>query len=78
MCDSKEDYKVLKEMSYDGRDLTFNNWVDQKEFNIGFHYNMSFEHAEQCNDLLEAYKKKDSHLPHVVDYPDCSTIKIKG
>lgn len=78
LCDSKEDYKVLKEMSYDGRDLTFNNWVDQKEFNIGFHYNMSFEHAEQCNDLLEAYKKKDSHLPHVVDYPDCSTIKIKG
>jgi len=78
LCDSKEDYKVLKEMSYDGRDLTFNNWVDQKEFNIGFHYNMSFEHAEQCSRLLEAYKKKDSHLPHVVDYPDCSTIKIKG
>ena len=65
-------------MSYDGRDLTFNNWVDQKEFNIGFHYNMPFEHAEKCNILLEQYKQLEGHLPKIIKYPDCRTISIKG
>jgi len=78
LCDSKEDYKVLKEMSHDGRDLSFGNWVDQKEFNIGFHYNMPFEHAEKCNILLEQYKQLEGHLPKIIKYPDCRTISIKG
>ena len=78
LCGSNKEYNVLKQMSYDGRHLKHKKWIDQKEFQVGYHYNMAIEHAMQCNDLLEAYKKKDSHLPHVVDYPDCSTIKIKG
>ena len=65
-------------MSYDGRDFNHKNWADQKKFKLGFHYNMPFEHAEQCNKLLNEYKKKESHLPHMSEYPDCRLIKIKG
>tara|TARA_B100000900_G_scaffold414383_1_gene440888 strand:+ start:1143 stop:1763 length:621 start_codon:yes stop_codon:yes gene_type:complete len=78
LCDSKKDYEALKRMSYDGRDLSYKNWPDQKTFEIGYHYNMPYEHAEQCNKLLEVYKTKDDQLPRMVKYPDCRTITIKG
>ena len=78
LCDDKKDYELLKRMSYDGRDLSYKNWIDQKTFEIGYHYNMPYEHAEQCNRLLEAYKNKDDQLPRMVKYPDCRSVKIKG
>ena len=78
LCDNKNDYEVLKRMSYDGRNPLYKNWVDQKTFEIGYHYNMPYEHAEQCNKLLETYKNKDDQLPRMVEYPDCRTVIIKG
>ena len=30
LLDNKEHYEQLKMMSYDGRDLSYNNWIDQK------------------------------------------------
>ena len=78
LCDNKDDYTKLKQMGYDGRDLNYEKWIDQKEFNIGFHYNMPYEHAEKCNKLLEKYSKKEDHLPKIVNYPDCRPIIIKG
>ena len=78
LCDSKEDYVALKKMSYDGRDPVIEKWQDQESFSIGYHYNMPYEHAEQCSRLLEQYIKKDDHLPRIEHYKDCRTIKIKG
>ena len=77
LCGTKEEYSVLKKMSHDGRDKKFKRWIDQTEYRLGFHYNMPYEHAEQCNRLLEEYKKRDSHLPHMVEYPDCRNINMK-
>ena len=77
LCGSKNDYDQLKQMSYDGRDLKHKNWIDQKVFNLGFHYNMPFEHAEQIIKLLAIYKNQSSHLPKIINYPDCRKIKIK-
>ena len=78
LFDNKNDYEVLKRMSYDGRNPLYKNWVDKKTFEIGYHYNMPYEHAEQCNKLLETYKNKDDQLPRMVEYPDCRTVIIKG
>jgi dTDP-4-amino-4,6-dideoxygalactose transaminase len=78
LCGTLEEYYAFKQMSYDGRDVRYEKWIDQKEFNIGYHYNMPIEHAIECNKLLEEYKKKESHLPRIVKYPDCSKIKIRG
>ena len=77
LCGTKKEYSVLKKMSHDGRDKKFKRWIDQTEYRLGFHYNMPYEHAEQCNRLLEEYKKRDSHLPHMVEYPDCRNINMK-
>ena len=78
LCGTAKEYKILKQMGYDGRDLKYKKWIEQKEFHVGYHYNMPFEHAEQCNKLLDKYKEKKSHLPHMADYPDCRLMKIKG
>ena len=72
------EYETLKQMGYDGRNLKHKKWIEQKQFRVGYHYNMPFEHAEQCIKLLDEYKKKESHLPHMVNYPDCRSLKIKG
>ena len=78
LCGTKKEYQTLKQLSHDGRNPKYKKWVEQKEFRVGYHYNMPFEHAEQCNKLLNEYKKKESHLPHMSRYPDCRLIKIKG
>jgi dTDP-4-amino-4,6-dideoxygalactose transaminase len=77
LCGSKKDYTALKQMSYDGRDLKHQNWIDQRQFKLGFHYNMPYEHATQILHKLKIYKNKDSHLPKIVEYPDCRKITIK-
>jgi|TARA_R110001606_G_scaffold325810_3_gene472544 dTDP-4-amino-4,6-dideoxygalactose transaminase len=78
LCGTAKEHDTLKQMGHDGRDFKYKKWIDQKRFNVGYHYNMAVEHAIQCNDLLEAYKKKDSYLPHIVEYSDCRSVKIKG
>jgi len=78
LCGNKKDYDVLKQMSFDGRNLKYNKWIDQKTFNVGYHYNMAVEHAIQLNHLLKIYKKKKNYLPKIIEYPDCRRIKIKG
>jgi hypothetical protein len=65
-------------MSWDGRDPKHKKWINQNVYNVGFHYNMAFEHAHQINQLLEKYKQKDDHLPRMVEYPDCRTVVING
>ena len=78
LCGTAKEYSTLKQMGYDGRDLQYKKWIDQKEYIVGYHYNMAVEHAIQCSNLLNEYIKRDSYLPHIVDYPDCRSIKIKG
>ena len=78
LCNNKQEYSVLKMMSYDGRDPKVSKWQEQPQFRLGFHYNMPFEHAENISRLLEEYKTKDDQLPRMFDYPDCRLVKIKG
>jgi hypothetical protein len=65
-------------MAYDGRDLSITPWQDQKQFNIGYHYNMSIEHSIKCRDMLKEYIAQGNFAIKIKKYPDCRNIEIHG
>ena len=76
LLDNEEHYKQLKMMSYDGRDLSYDNWIDQKVFNQGFHYMMRYEECESATKLLEDYIKTGKFEHDYKPYPDVRDIEI--
>lgn len=77
LLDNHEQYMALEKMCYDGRDLSITPWETQKKFNLGFHYNMPLEHAQNIKKLLDDYIQVGNFEPVFQSYPDCSKIKIK-
>ena len=76
LLDNEEHYKQLKQMSYDGRDLSHDKWINQKEYKQGFHYMMRYEEGESALLKLENYIS-DNIFEHTYEpYPDCREIKI--
>ena len=73
LLDDEEAYQAILRMRYDGRDLTVNPWVEQKEFRVGYHYRPTIEEAERGLELLNQYT---SQPPRAVIYPDCRQINI--
>lgn len=75
LLDDYEKYKTLKMMAYDGRDLDIVPWEKQKEFKVGYHYNMRLEDAVKGIEMMsnKQVKSKDSQQ---VRYPDCSKLII--
>ena len=78
LLDNYNDYMKLKMMAYDGRDLSITPWQDQKQFNIGYHYNMSIEHSIKCRDMLKEYIAQGNFASKIKKYPDCRSIEIHG
>lgn len=76
LLDSKEDYDTLRKMRYDGRDLEISPWVEQLEFEQGFHYKLNPEECYRGIEKLQEYKNKRMYSPKFVEYPDCRKIKI--
>tara|TARA_B100000424_G_C22940688_1_gene500547 strand:+ start:2906 stop:3325 length:420 start_codon:yes stop_codon:yes gene_type:complete len=77
LLDNPEHYKQLKEMSYDGRDVSYDKWIDQKVFKQGFHYMMRYEECESATSLLEQYISAGKFKHSYQDYPDVREIKIQ-
>ena len=77
LLDNEEHYKQLKMMSYDGRDLSHPNWIEQKIFTQGFHYMMRYEECESATLLLEKYIDVGDYEHTYKPYPDVSEIEIK-
>lgn len=75
LTSKKHEYTELKQMAYDGRDLSISPWQDQIEFKLGFHYNMRLEDAQLGIQMMKENKLKDKST-QLVKYPDCSKIKI--
>ena len=75
LTNKQHEYTALKQMAYDGRDLTISPWQDQVNFSVGYHYNMRLEDASRGMWLLlnGTLKSKESQL---VTYPDLTKIKI--
>lgn len=76
LLDNQQHYNKLKQMSNDGRDLSFVKWQDQKSFQQGYHYMMRIEEAESATLKLEDYKKQGRFMPEYKPYPDCSKLEF--
>ena len=77
LLDNKENYKQLKMMSYDGRDPSYENWIDQKVFKQGFHYMMRYEECDSATFLLENYVTAGKFEHAYKPYPDVRDIEIQ-
>ncbi len=77
LLDNKEHYEQLKMMSYDGRDLTHDNWIDQKVYRQGFHYMMRYEECESATLLLDNYISAGNFEHKYKPYPDVRDIEIR-
>ena len=77
LLDNEDHYRQLKMMSYDGRDLTHDNWIDQKVYRQGFHYMMRYEECESATLLLENYISTGDFEHRYKPYPDVRDIEIQ-
>jgi dTDP-4-amino-4,6-dideoxygalactose transaminase len=76
LCQNKSDYKQLKTMSYDGRDLNISPWPTQNVSNVGYHYYMTPETAQLgLEKLLDAINTK-AVIGTYIDYPDISKMSV--
>lgn len=73
LLDDVEDYDKLRQMRYDGRDLSITPWVQQQTFTVGYHYRPTIEEAERGTDMLSNYVSTE---PKFVAYPDLRKITI--
>jgi dTDP-4-amino-4,6-dideoxygalactose transaminase len=77
LTDNKDFAEAASKMRYDGRDVfAFSPWIDQKEFNVGYHYYMRPEEAvEGLNKLnTKTFTIQDKKF---YNYPDCRKIIIR-
>lgn len=72
LLDDPEAARILRMQRMDGRDLTISPWAEQKEFAVGYHYNMMIDHCKQGIELLKQHNKTITYG----NYPDCRKIKI--
>ena len=77
LLDNKDHYEQLKMMSYDGRDLTHDNWIDQKVYQQGFHYMMRYEECESATLLLDNYISAGNFEHKYKPYPDLRETEIR-
>ena len=75
LLDNKNDYNILKKMSYDGRDLS-KPWADQDISILGYHYYMTPETAEIGIKKFEQIKDNPSKIWNYRMYPDLSKMSV--
>jgi dTDP-4-amino-4,6-dideoxygalactose transaminase len=75
LLQNKEDYDILKKMSYDGRDLT-QSWADQDITSIGYHYYMTPETAQLGIKTLETVKNLSCKNWSYLDYPNLKKMSV--
>jgi dTDP-4-amino-4,6-dideoxygalactose transaminase len=76
LTDDAELYRKASMMRYDGRDLRISPWIEQKEFQVGYHYYMRPEECVTGLNLL-AEKKFTTQQDKHFDYPDVSSVSIE-
>jgi dTDP-4-amino-4,6-dideoxygalactose transaminase len=75
LLDNKEDYTMLKKMSYDGRDLT-KPWAEQDIDSVGYHYYMTPETADEGIKKFKLIKDDKPKIWTHRDYPDLSNMSV--
>lgn len=75
LLDDPTAYQALIRMRYDGRDIyNVDNWQDQPEYQLGFHYRPTIEDAQRGLELLSQYHDIG---PQTHEYPDLKKILFK-
>ena len=75
LTDNQESAKILKMMSYDGRDNSSNQpWVEQDIKITGFHYYMTPETAQKGLDKLPEAMKTTPRQWVIDDWPDLTQM----
>ena len=78
LLQNKDDYDIIKKMSYDGRDFS-KPWAEQDIETIGYHYYMTPETAKDGLEKLSAAIKNTPKKWTYTNYPDLSEMKcFKG
>lgn len=75
LLQNKEDYNILKRMSYDGR-LLNQPWMEQDIDTIGYHYYMTPETALLGLDKLEKIKNQIPKEWSYSDYPNLPKMSV--
>ena len=75
LCDNKNEYNILKKMSYDGRSPNI-PWRDQDIETYGYHYYMTPETAQLGLDKLDDAIKLIPKQWIVTDWPDLTKMKV--
>ena len=75
LCDDEISYRVLKKMSYDGRDYNI-PWREQNINTIGYHYYMTPETAKIGMEKLEEAKITTPRKWEWKDWPDLSRMDV--
>ena len=75
LLQNKEDYDILKKMSYDGRDLS-KPWIKQDISTIGYHYYMTPETAQIGIVKLKNVENIPSKNWTYINYPDLSKMSV--
>ena len=75
LLQNKEDYDILKKMSYDGRDLA-KPWANQDITSIGYHYYMTPETAQLGIKTLETVKNLSCKNWSYLDYPNLKKMSV--
>jgi dTDP-4-amino-4,6-dideoxygalactose transaminase len=74
LLDDLDAYNKISCWRSDGRDLRITPWIDQVEFEHGYHYCPTLELCDLGTTLLSNFV---SAAPVAVKYPDCRLLKIK-
>jgi dTDP-4-amino-4,6-dideoxygalactose transaminase len=75
LLQNKEDYDIIKKMSYDGRNPN-QPWMEQNIDTIGYHYYMTPEIAKLGLDKLPKAFEDTPKKWNYLNYPDLKKIKI--
>ena len=75
LTDNKESARILKMMSYDGRDNSSNKpWVDQDVQVLGYHYYMTPEVAKRGLEKLPEAINNTPRQWKITDWPDLTNM----
>lgn len=75
LLDNEEEYKLLKKMSYDGREPNI-PWAEQDIDTIGYHYYMTPETAQTGIYRFAVAERKEARRWSYKDYPDLSKMTV--
>jgi dTDP-4-amino-4,6-dideoxygalactose transaminase len=75
LLQNKEDYDILKKMSYDGRNPN-QSWTEQNIDTIGYHYYMTPEIAELGLSKLYFASTNDPKKWNYLNYPNLKKLKV--